>query len=186
MLATIAIHALDSVSVNLLEVYNEEIHDLLVDKKNQELLEIRRGPQGVFIPGLSTVPVKSAEEVMEVGLTSQVANCLLNKRPFWGGGRACMQQILAKGNSHRMVTSTSMNEQSSRSHSLLIVNVAATTTPADADGPVTKSAALTLVDLAGSERISKSEVTGQVRESSVSRAEFQRIIFMLCACVVAS
>ena len=70
MLATIAIHALDSVSVNLLEVYNEEIHDLLVDKKNQELLEIRRGPQGVFIPGLSTVPVKSAEEVMEVGFTS--------------------------------------------------------------------------------------------------------------------
>ena len=86
MLATIAIHALDSVSVNLLEVYNEEIHDLLVEKKNQELLEIRRGPQGVFIPGLSTVPVKSAEEVMEVGFTSQVANCLLNKRPFWGGG----------------------------------------------------------------------------------------------------
>ena len=64
------------------QVYNEEIHDLLIPKKDQESLDIRRGPQGIFIPGLSTVPVASADEVM---------------------------QVLQQGNGNRMITATSMN-----------------------------------------------------------------------------
>jgi kinesin family protein C2/C3 len=127
------------VTVNLLEVYNEEIHDLLVDKGAQQSLEIRRDGHKIFIPGLSTVPVASAKEVMDV---------------------------LQQGNSNRAVTSTAMNAQSSRSHSLLIVNVATSSTLAGEVEMVTKSAALTLVDLAGSERLSKSQVTGQARKEA--------------------
>ena len=67
-----------------------------------EYLEIRRGPQGVFVPGLEEVPVGNADEVMEV---------------------------LMRGNERRAVATTKMNEASSRSHSLLCVNVVRTTRP---------------------------------------------------------
>ena len=124
------------VTVNLLEIYNEDIRDLLIPKaKNgaSQGLEIRRGPQGIFVPGLTSVPVSGAAEVMEV---------------------------LSKGNLNRSVTATAMNAESSRSHSLLIVTV---TTTNKTTGRAL-SASLTLVDLAGSERLSKSEVTGQARK----------------------
>jgi kinesin family protein C2/C3 len=124
-----------TVSVNLLEVYNEEIHDLLIPKKDQTSLEIRRGPQGIFVENLTTVPVESAKQVLEV---------------------------LAEGNLNRAVTSTAMNEQSSRSHSMLVVNVNTVTHGTDKKS----SAALTLVDLAGSERPSKSNVTGQAMKEA--------------------
>ena len=91
-----------SVSVNLLEVYNEEIHDLLIPKKEQKSLEIRRNAtEGIFIENLTEVPVSSAEEVVEV---------------------------LTRGNGNRAITSTAMNEQSSRSHSMLVVKVRTVTT----------------------------------------------------------
>eukprot|EP01052_Picozoa_sp_SAG31_P003617 SAG31_NODE_141_length_22675_cov_48.948879_16_plen_60_part_00 len=32
----------------------------------QENLEIRRGPHGAFVPGLTAVPVSDAEEVMTI------------------------------------------------------------------------------------------------------------------------
>ena len=73
----------------------------------QENLEIRRGPRGAFVPGLTTVPVTHAEEVMSV---------------------------LAKGNEERSVASTKMNAESSRSHSMLVVNI--TMHRRDANGQV--------------------------------------------------
>jgi kinesin family protein C2/C3 len=127
-----------TVSVNLLEVYNEEIHDLLIPKQDRPEkggLEIRRGPQGIFVEWLTEVPVTSAKHVLEV---------------------------LAEGNKNRAVTSTAMNEQSSRSHSMLVVKVQTLTHGTDKQS----SAALTLVDLAGSERPSKSNVTGQAMKEA--------------------
>ena len=125
-----------TVSVNLLEVYNEEIHDLLIPKKEQKSLEIRRNAtEGVFIENLTEVPVSSAEEVVEV---------------------------LTQGNGNRAITSTAMNEQSSRSHSMLVVKVRTITTETQKES----GAALTLIDLAGSERPSKSNVTGQAMKEA--------------------
>ena len=54
------------ISVSLLEIYNENVKDLLGSGEGPEYLEIRRGPQGVFVPGLEEVPVGNADEVMEV------------------------------------------------------------------------------------------------------------------------
>jgi kinesin family protein C2/C3 len=89
------------ISVNLLEIYNERVIDLLSSggRAASDSLEIRRGPQGIFIPGLTEVPVQSADHVMEV---------------------------LQHGNQQRSTAKTAMNDVSSRSHSLLVVNVVTT------------------------------------------------------------
>ena len=139
------------ISVSLLEIYNENVKDLLGSGEGPEYLEIRRGPQGVFVPGLEEVPVGNADEVMEV---------------------------LMRGNERRAVATTKMNEASSRSHSLLCVNVVRTTRPTAErpQGGRTRSQ-LTLVDLAGSERLSKSEAKGQAQKE----AQHVRTLLLFCA-----
>jgi len=59
------------------------------------------------------------------------------------------------GNNNRSVASTRMNERSSRSHSLFILNVYQ---KINGNNKVSK---LYFVDLAGSEKIGKTHVTGQ-------------------------
>jgi kinesin family protein C2/C3 len=62
--------------------------------------------------------------------------------------------VFAKGSANRATAATRLNEYSSRSHSILSVDVSSTS-----NGSTTR-AKLYLVDLAGSERASKSGVTG--------------------------
>ncbi|CAN8259863.1 unnamed protein product [Cochlearia groenlandica] len=64
-------------------------------------------------------------------------------------------QLMEAGEVNRAVSSTSMNNRSSRSHSILMVHVRGKDTSGG-----TLSSCLHLVDLAGSERVDKSEVTG--------------------------
>ncbi|KAF9592793.1 hypothetical protein IFM89_017363 [Coptis chinensis] len=63
--------------------------------------------------------------------------------------------LMKLGELNRFVSSTAMNIQSSRSHSVLTVHV----NGKDTSGSILRSC-LHLVDLAGSERVDKSEVTG--------------------------
>lgn len=56
----------DTVQVSLLEVYNEEIRDLLVDARGQGKLEVKQGEFGNYVPGLSTVSVSNLGEVIEL------------------------------------------------------------------------------------------------------------------------
>lgn len=49
----------------MLEVYNESIRDLLSADVAQKM-EIKLGPTGVYIPGLTQVCVSSLEEINEV------------------------------------------------------------------------------------------------------------------------
>ena len=51
----------DTITVSLLEVYNEEIRDLLVVGGSQEKLEVRHGDGGNFVPGLTTMGVKDLQ-----------------------------------------------------------------------------------------------------------------------------
>ena len=67
-----------------------------------------------------------------------------------------VESVLARGDAHRSVASTSMNTDSSRSHLLMQLTVSGF----NKISKVTTSGKLTLVDLAGSERVAKSEVTG--------------------------
>jgi kinesin family protein C2/C3 len=63
--------------------------------------------------------------------------------------------VFARGSAIRATAATNANEHSSRSHSILVVEV---TTCTEGSSPV--KAKLFLVDLAGSERVAKSGVTG--------------------------
>ena len=93
-------------------------------------LDVRQRPDGsVFLPGVAT---------------QQVA------------GIADVQRAMKIAEATRSVGSTNCNEHSSRSHSLLMVDVIGESLVS----PARSSGRLVLVDLAGSERVSRSGVEG--------------------------
>ena len=54
-----------TVIVSVLEVYNESIRDLLA-VNHTEKMDVKQGPDGVYVPGLTQVSVTCLEEVNEV------------------------------------------------------------------------------------------------------------------------
>ncbi|KAI9034471.1 kinesin-related protein [Hyaloraphidium curvatum] len=140
------------VRASFLEIYNEEIRDLLLSKppppppapgeprRGPHGLELKEHPDsGVYVRDLSSVVVKSPEE---------------------------LRRLLAIGTSHRATGSTLMNERSSRSHAILTVTVEAC--GADEGGKDRFVAGkLHLVDLAGSERLARTGAEGsRAREAA--------------------
>lgn len=121
-----------SVNVGMLEVYNDEIYDLLAaecDLSSKSTLDVRRSTAGYMeVPGLTKERVTCPQDVAD---------------------------LLNRGNSKRATATTNMNEHSSRSHMVLHIEVH--TSINGHDQPVGN---LYLVDLAGSERVSKSGVEG--------------------------
>lgn len=121
------------ISVSVLEVYNEQIRDLLASPQPGQAvkkLEIKQMAEGIHhVPGLVEAQVHSMNEVWEV---------------------------LQTGSSARAVGSTNANEHSSRSHCILYVMVRGENS---INGECTRSK-LWLVDLAGSERVAKTDVQG--------------------------
>lgn len=121
-----------SLKVSMVEIYNENVRDLLSDpnESKQKYLEIRKGPNGNYLPEARTVSVNSVEDV---------------------------EKTMSRGAENRAVGATDANEHSSRSHSLLLVDIYGKSI---VDGSKTYGR-LVLVDLAGSERVSKSKASGQ-------------------------
>ncbi|CAK9156008.1 unnamed protein product [Ilex paraguariensis] len=119
-----------NISVSVLEVYNEQIRDLLATSTTSKKLEIKQASEGFHhIPGIVEAQVHNIKEV-------------------WN--------VLQAGSSARAVGSNNVNEHSSRSHCMLCIMVRAKNLM---NGESTKSK-LWLVDLAGSERIAKTDVQG--------------------------
>ncbi|XP_031112655.1 kinesin-like protein KIN-14Q [Ipomoea triloba] len=124
------------ISVSVMEVYNEQIRDLLVSEAQTGVtttkrLEIKQVGEGVHhVPGLVEAQVNNMNEVWEV---------------------------LQTGSNSRAVGSTNANEHSSRSHCIHCVMVKGENL---LNGECTRSK-LWLIDLAGSERIAKTEVQGE-------------------------
>ncbi|KAK9162820.1 hypothetical protein Syun_003722 [Stephania yunnanensis] len=119
-----------NISVSVLEVYNEQIRDLLAAPPTSKKLEIRQASEGVHhVPGLVEAKVGNVKEVWDV---------------------------LQAGSNARAVGSNNVNEHSSRSHCMLCITVIAKNM---INGECTKSK-LWLVDLAGSERLAKTDVQG--------------------------
>jgi len=122
------------ISVSMKEIYNETIRDLLAkdvkdNKDNDEELKIMTGDRGMYVKGLVSEPVQTEEEVLA---------------------------LFKRGNSNRSVGRTNMNEHSSRSHSMLTVEVEGENLIAG----IKYFGKLHLVDLAGSERLAKTQATG--------------------------
>lgn len=133
------------VRCSYLEIYNEEIHDLLVDSKShsqhggQRKLDLKEDPnKGVFVKDLTCLIVKSIPEI---------------------------EKAMIFGTANRKTASTNMNQDSSRSHSLFTIYIE---TGEDVDGEQRiKAGKLNLVDLAGSERSSKTGATGQTLKEGI-------------------
>lgn len=55
-------------TVSILEIYNENIHDLLIPPAKMKLkkLDIKQGPDGMHVPDLTSVTVHNAEEVFDL------------------------------------------------------------------------------------------------------------------------
>lgn len=123
-----------TVRVSFLELYNEELYDLLSpidDTKTLEKLKIfedvtRKG--SVIVGGLEEITVESKAEIYE---------------------------ILKKGSAKRQTAATLLNACSSRSHTIFSVTVHIKENAIDGEDLV-KIGKLNLVDLAGSENIGRS------------------------------
>lgn len=131
-----------SIYMTYLEIYNDELFDLLSSDDQRALLKLRDQGDGVDIQGLTSVPVKSSQQVRDL-----------------------MNQAILR----RTTTSTEVNEQSSRSHTVctLIVTVTKPTSTNSNSSDMIR-AKLTLVDLAGSERIKKTGVVGKQQQESIN------------------
>ncbi|CAM9753066.1 unnamed protein product [Lampetra fluviatilis] len=115
-----------------LEIYNEEIRDLL-GKDTKQRLELKEHPErGVYVRDLSMHTVHS------------VAEC---------------ERIMQAGWSNRATGATLMNKDSSRSHSIFSIHLEMCTTDDQGEDHI-RAGKLNLVDLAGSERQSKTGAQG--------------------------
>jgi len=122
------------VKASLVEIYMEKIRDLFNPSKVD--LKVREEKtRGIWIEGAEEIYVSSPEEALE---------------------------CLRVGQAHRAVTSTKMNNTSSRSHSIFIISLMQKNT---SDGS-TRTSKFSLVDLAGSEKIRKTGAEGQTLEEA--------------------
>ncbi|KAJ4955678.1 hypothetical protein NE237_012461 [Protea cynaroides] len=125
------------ISVQMIEIYNEQVRDLLVTDGLNKRVEIRNSSQkGLNVPDANLVPVASTSHVLE---------------------------LMNLGHKNRVVSATALNDRSSRSHSCVTVHVQGKNLTS---GAVLRGS-MHLVDLAGSERVDKSEVTGSNLKEAV-------------------
>ncbi|XP_075691783.1 chromosome-associated kinesin KIF4A [Rhinoderma darwinii] len=125
--------------ISYLEIYNEEILDLLYSRDKTAPISIREDPkEGIKICGLTERDVKTALDTI-----------------------SCLEQ----GNSSRTVASTAMNSQSSRSHAIFTISIEQ---KKGEDKNSSIRSKLHLVDLAGSERQKKTKAEGDRLKEGIS------------------
>ena len=121
------------VKLSYVQIYLEAIYDLL---DTSSTVDLREDPkEGVVLTGAQMTSLTSVEHAVSV---------------------------IEAANRNRVTSATAMNDASSRSHSVLVLDV---TTRA---GSRVLRGKLHLVDLAGSERVKKSEVTGQAFDEAIA------------------
>ncbi|KAH1203964.1 Kinesin-like protein KIN-7N [Glycine max] len=125
------------IRVSYMEIYNEEINDLLV-VENQKLQIHESLERGVFVAGLKEEIVNNAEQVLN---------------------------LIKAGEVNRHFGETNMNVRSSRSHTIfrMVIESKAKDSNSSNDcsiNDVVRVSVLNLVDLAGSERIAKTGADG--------------------------
>ncbi|XP_033206918.2 kinesin-like protein Klp61F [Bombus vancouverensis nearcticus] len=132
-----------TIRVSFLELYNEDIFDLLSSSNDAcklRLYEDASKKGAVIIHGLEEVTIHNASEVYK---------------------------IIKKGSDRRQTAATLMNTQSSRSHTIFSITIHMKESTGNTDGEeILKMGKLNLVDLAGSENIGRSgSVDRRAREA---------------------
>ena len=121
------------VKASYLEIYMEDVRDLLA-KDQTKALELKERPDtGVYVKDLSTFVCKSISEI---------------------------EHVMNVGNQNRSVGCTNMNEHSSRSHAIFIITVECSEQDKSGESHI-RVGKLNLVDLAGSERQAKTGAVGE-------------------------
>ena len=122
-----------TVQVSLIEIYNEEIMDLLSTAQTVEKLKMYDDTKGgIKIKGMSEVGVKNKDDIYE---------------------------IMERGSMKRKVAATEMNAHSSRSHCVFQIQINMKVAQEDKSGiteEYIRQGKLYLVDLAGSENVGRS------------------------------
>ena len=115
-----------TIRVSFLEIYNENIKDLIM--VSNDVLDLREDPiKGVCVAGLSEIEVHTPDEIFE---------------------------LLIYGNRNRTQEATGANETSSRSHAVLQIICEYKEKDSGVKSEI-KLGKLSLIDLAGSERAAK-------------------------------
>jgi len=128
-----------TVDISYMEVYNESVYDLLTPEAGRRALRVREHPKkGAYVDGLVQVTVEDYEEV---------------------------EALLDYGGCARTVATTTMNNHSSRSHSIftLVFRQFSSPPPHTMGGQSSlkeKVSYMHLVDLAGSERVNNTGASG--------------------------
>jgi len=137
------------VTCSYLEIYNEELSDLLADNRDGEKLEIMNGKEGNFCRGLVELEVETLEDVLN---------------------------LIHKAVQSRRIGETKMNKRSSRSHCIFTVHVYSVSESMEGNGNVEYHGKLHMVDLAGSENAKSSELGSRQSPSGSTRERERRNI----------
>lgn len=123
------------VRASFYEIYNEDIRDLLVVKKNQKSLELKESADGnVIIKDLSNFVVNNVAD---------------------------LKRLKQAGDKQRALGSTKMNQRSSRSHTIFTITIETVINTSDKpDCSTVRVGKFHLIDLAGSERQTKTGTSG--------------------------
>ncbi|KAI6218650.1 Kinesin-like protein [Aphelenchoides fujianensis] len=121
------------VRASYLEIYQDEVRDLM-NRDPKKRLELKERPDtGVYVKDLTSFVTKSIQEI---------------------------KHVMTVGNANRSVGQTNMNEHSSRSHAIFIITIECSEPGPDGENHI-RVGRLNLVDLAGSERQSKTGAQGE-------------------------
>jgi len=136
-----------SVEAQFIELYNEELIDLLSFGRQTDV-KLKEEAGQVVLKNAATVSVKSPDDILEV---------------------------LKKGVLSRSTASTNMNQQSSRSHAIFSIHVkqekleaVEASEKADEKMLAVLTAKLHFVDLAGSERLKRTGATGERAKEGIA------------------
>ena len=153
------------VEMSYLEIYNEEIRDLLTSNDVSADSTANKVSSSTATPSLRLREMVNGDVYAE-GLTCQRVTSSQQ-----------IQQIMDVASSKRMVAATAMNATSSRSHAMAIITITGIlrTLSSTGDSPAESNtinkkfkSKLTLVDLAGSERIKKTGAAGDRRSEGIN------------------
>ncbi|XP_072287463.1 kinesin-like protein KIFC1 [Pyxicephalus adspersus] len=144
-------------TASFLEIYNETIKDLLVNrpekKQEYEIRKVNNTSNDVYVTNLRYVEVSSVEEVHD---------------------------LLHAAKLNRSVAKTALNDRSSRSHSVFQLKIEGENKLRD----VHTSSVISLIDLAGSERLDRSLSTGdrlkETQSINTSLSTLGMVITSLC------
>ncbi|KAF9225788.1 kinesin-domain-containing protein [Gyrodon lividus] len=128
--------------VSYMEIYKDEVYDLLVNRETAPKLPVRENDAGqVFVANLTSLPIASVEE---------------------------FDAIYSLASRHRSVGATNLNRASSRSHAVLTIEVTMT----DSAAQKTLTGKINLVDLAGSEnnKLTGNDPTRMAESAAINKS----------------